>query len=53
MCVCVVQVPLAREAIQINVGGPAERDWQCEELAALLLNSLKGLSNWDLPPHFP
>ncbi len=48
-----VQVPLAREAIQSYVDGPAERDRQYEKLAALLLSSLKGWSNWDLPAGYP
>jgi hypothetical protein len=49
LCVWVVQVPLAREAIQIGVGGPAESGEECHQLLNQLLTGLKGRSNWDPP----
>ncbi len=49
LCAWVVQVPLAREAIQIGVGGPAESGEDCHQLLNQLLAGLKGRSNWSLP----
>jgi hypothetical protein len=49
-CSYSVQVPLAREAIQINVGGPADSGQRCYELLTYVLTGLNGLSNWDPLP---
>jgi hypothetical protein len=52
LCVWAVQVPLAREAIQIGVGGPMESGEECHRLLNQLLTGLAGRSNWD-PPFAP
>ena len=44
--VCAFQIPLAREAIQVNVGGPIEREEELREIAQVILKSLYGKSNW-------
>lgn len=49
VCTWSVQVPLAREAIQINVGGPMAAREECRALLRTLLTGLQGLSNWDPP----
>ncbi|MCP4612765.1 MAG: hypothetical protein GY845_29060 [Planctomycetes bacterium] len=43
---CSVQVPLSREAIQINVAGLEEMSDECNLGLNQLLDSLKGKSNW-------
>jgi hypothetical protein len=50
LCAWVVQVPLAREAIQVGVGGPAESSEECHQLLNQLLTGLQGRSNWGSPP---
>jgi hypothetical protein len=40
------QVPLAREAVQVNIGGPIKREAESQQIAAMILNSLHGKSNW-------
>lgn len=42
----VVQIPLAREAIQIYIVGSLQYERQCLDLLSDLLKSLKGKSNW-------
>jgi hypothetical protein len=42
-----VQIPLAREAIQIHIAGPTETKEECQSILDQLLSSLKGKSNWD------
>ena len=44
-----VQVPLAREAIQIGVGGRPEASEESRKLLEQLLTGLEGISNWDSP----
>ena len=46
LSVCAFQVPLAREAIQVNVGGPVKREAESRQIAEMILNSLHGKSNW-------
>jgi hypothetical protein len=48
-CVWGVQVPLAREAIQVMVSGQPQSGEECQEVLAQLLTGLEGISNWDLP----
>ncbi len=48
VCNHFVQVPLNREAIQINVGAPVSLQSQSRELLALLLASIKGLTREDV-----
>jgi hypothetical protein len=42
-----VHVPLAGEAIQIQVGGTMDVEDQCRQVLVHLLKSLQGNSNWD------
>jgi len=49
VCAWSVQVPLAKEAIQISVGGPADCSAACRELLGTVLSSVQGISNWDAP----
>jgi hypothetical protein len=48
-CTWGVQVPLAREAIQVTVSGQPQSGAECQKLLARLLTGLQGLSNWDSP----
>ncbi|MBN2019545.1 MAG: hypothetical protein JW749_04905 [Sedimentisphaerales bacterium] len=43
----IVQVPLADEAIQIQVGGPFDGQAQYLKVLRQILKSLQGVSNWD------
>ncbi len=45
-----VQVPLAREAIQINTAVPGVHSGECRELLHDVLRSLRGISNWRTLP---
>ena len=49
ICTWCVQVPLAREAIQIGVGGLADASEEYRRLLDQLLTGLAGISNWDPP----
>ncbi len=49
LCTWCVQVPLAREAIQIGVGGPPDANEDYRRLLEQLLTGLAGVSNWDPP----
>jgi hypothetical protein len=49
MCAWSVQVPLAKEAIQIGVGGQAGTSEEYRRLLEQLLTGLAGISNWDPP----
>jgi hypothetical protein len=44
-----VQVPLAREAIQISVGTSLQNKDEARKVLKQVLESLKGKSNWDIP----
>jgi hypothetical protein len=46
VCAWSVQVPLANEAIQISVGGPARSSAACRKLLGMVLSSVQGISNW-------
>jgi uncharacterized membrane protein len=46
IAVSAFQVPLAREAIQVNVGGPVKREAESRQIAEMILKSLHGKSNW-------
>jgi len=48
-----VQVPLAQEAIQINIGCQASGKISARMFLKQILQSLKGKSNWDSPPASP
>jgi hypothetical protein len=48
-CLWGVQVPLAREGIQVMVSGRPESSEESRNLLAQLLTGLQGLSNWDPP----
>jgi len=49
VCAWCVQVPLAKEAIQIGVGGRADASEEYRRLLEQLLTGLAGVSNWDPP----
>jgi hypothetical protein len=49
VCVWGVQVPLAREAIQVLVCGRPDASEECRRLLEQLLMGLQGISNWDPP----
>ncbi len=49
ICAWCVQVPLAREAIQLAVGGPADAREEYRRLLDQLLTGIVGISNWDPP----
>jgi hypothetical protein len=46
MCSRSVQIPLSREAIQINVAGFEKLNSECQSVMNQMLESLKGKSNW-------
>ena len=46
LCSRSVQIPLSREAIQINVAGFEELSSECQSVMDQVLESLKGKSNW-------
>ena len=48
-CTWGVQVPLAREAVQVMVSGQPQSGEECQQVLAQLLTGLEGISNWDLP----
>ncbi len=49
VCAWSAQVPLAREAIQVTVGGKPDASDECRELLRLLLTGVQGVSNWEPP----
>lgn len=48
-CAWAVEVPLAREAIQITVSGRRGESDKCRQVLVQLLTGLEGISNWDPP----
>jgi hypothetical protein len=50
MATYTIQVPLAREAIQVNAAAPADHSSECRELLHGILRSLRGISNWRTLP---
>ena len=46
VCAWSVQVPLAKEAIQISVAGPARSNAACRKLLGMVLSGVQGISNW-------
>ncbi len=53
VAVFTARVPLEKEAIQINVGGPIAGELEYRSTLRTLLNSLVGDSNWDAPAALP
>lgn len=53
IAVFTARVPLAKEAIQINVSGPIAGELEYRSTLRSLLDSLVGESNWDAPPALP
>jgi hypothetical protein len=46
VCTWIVQVPLAKEAIQISVGGSADSSTACRQSLSTVLSGVQGISNW-------